>query len=264
MPSSPSVARRCAFSSVRPSSRTSSSGSTTRAVPNGGASTTTLADDLAPRRSRSCSRARRPSPQSASRARLDLGEVARARPRRPRRIDEPGRMSWNCCRSSSFQSRSSSARGYVAAARDREELGVVQRLLAAPVAALHRAPATCRRRGGTRSRARRRRPAARPAPPRAQSKNSVARHLLVARQPLQVRARRSVSSMSARRAAAAVAVAEDEQARAASARGRGTPRRLQQLGHVCRRCCTCRPAGSAPSTSLPSSPCQTNVWCSGL
>ena len=169
-------------------------------------------------------------------------------------------MSWNWFRSSSCQSSASRSRGYSAApapcGERRQELGVVQRPLALPVAALDRGLGRVRaavvlevQLADDASAARRRRPPARRRTRRWCASPCAAR-------PAGRATRRSVSSICRRRPAAAVAVAEQQQAAPRAVVVLVVARAAAQLGDLGRRRCRCRPAGSARAPREPSIPCQ--------
>ena len=113
--------------------------------------------------------------------------------------------------------------------RRREQLGVVQRPLRAPARPLGARLASCRCRGGTRGRARRRPPATAPPPP-ARAKNASGSPIVVRGTPCRSSTRASVSSISRRRPAAAVAPAEQSRLRADRVVVLEVARRAAQLG----------------------------------
>ena len=133
LPSSPNVARRCAFSSTSPSTRTASSGSDDRAEAVRRRLDEDAVDDLAPREAdrvdgRLAGRQQRPRP------RLDLREVARRV-----LVDEPDRRARQDVVELLQQQQLPEPvelGAWVVASQQAQELDVVQQLLAAAVGRL--------------------------------------------------------------------------------------------------------------------------------
>ena len=192
-PSGESVTRRCAFSSVSPSTRTSSLGvdDARRAERLGRADERRRRPRAA--RTRPCWRARPPSRRARPRP-------PRRRPDRARRPRTRGRSTSRAgCRGTAAAGAASRAgRAPRAGSRRAGRRGTRRR--AAPArrgdCRASCAPATCRRRGGTRSRARPRRRAGRRPRPRARRRTPRSCAAVVRGRPCRSVARRRVSSMS--------------------------------------------------------------------
>ena len=227
-PSAESVTRRCAFSSVRPSTRTSSSALDATRGPERRGRVERIADDLAPREP---DRVDERLPRAGERVRtgLDRGEIALGV--RVHEADRRARQDVVELLQQEQLPQPVELGARIVAAQAREELGVVQRLLAAAVAALR-----ARLRGVDAAvvleveLARDDRAIAALGLERVEE--LLARALRRARQALQVARPPERLEHVPRRAAAAVAEAEDEQARARVVVILVLARGLEQLGHV--------------------------------